>query len=406
MRIGINLHPLQNMGGAEYVMLAMASALSLRHDVELLTVGRLEPARAETFFGLDLSRVRVRSLADGEGPARRWLDAALARLPEGNRYKKLYASAVGARRTAAYDLFINGESGDLIPCRAPGGILYVFFPWRWAELDRGDGMLQDLYLAPYRRWHRRHDPAGVASTYSLVVTSSDYVRRHIAGRWGCEARVLRPPVAVDRYTAGRKAPAILAVGRFFLGGHVKKHEVMVDVFRRLRARGRVEWTLHLAGGLFGARRNFEYARRLQSLAADLPVRFHFNIPGPELARLFGEASLFWHAAGYGEDLDRHPERAEHFGITTVEAMAAGAVPLAYAAGGQPEVVEDGVSGRLWRTPEELLEQTEALAGDPAGWERLAAGARRRSEAFRFERFAAELERLVAQVMEGGRPQPS
>jgi len=41
---------------------------------------------------------------------------------------------------------------------------------------------------------------------------------------------------------------------------------------------------------------------------------------------------------------------EHFGITTVEAMAAGCVPLVYDSGGQAEIVSSGYNGyRLFAT---------------------------------------------------------
>ena len=50
------------------------------------------------------------------------------------------------------------------------------------------------------------------------------------------------------------------------------------------------------------------------------------------------AKIYWHASGFGEDLETHPEKAEHFGITTVEAMINGLVPIVIDAGGQKEIV--------------------------------------------------------------------
>ena len=68
---------------------------------------------------------------------------------------------------------------------------------------------------------------------------------------------------------------------------------------------------------------------------------HADASGAELRDLYGRASIFWHAAGLGEDPERHPDRYEHFGITTVEAMSAGAVPVVIDAAGQAEIVEQG-----------------------------------------------------------------
>ena len=42
-------------------------------------------------------------------------------------------------------------------------------------------------------------------------------------------------------------------------------------------------------------------------------------------------------------------RVEHFGISVVEAMAAGAVPLAVGKGGVGEIITPGENGILWDT---------------------------------------------------------
>ena len=81
-----------------------------------------------------------------------------------------------------------------------------------------------------------------------------------------------------------------------------------------------------------------------------------------LKKYFELAKVFWHAAGYGES-EQRPEMFEHFGIVTVEAMAAGCVPVVINKGGQSEIVRHGVSGFLWDTFDELKEYTLLLARD-------------------------------------------
>ena len=98
-------------------------------------------------------------------------------------------------------------------------------------------------------------------------------------------------------------------------------------------------------------------------AIGLPVDVHVNAPGTVVEHLLGEASLYWHGAGLGEDPSRHPERFEHFGISVVEAMAAGAVPLVFGAAGPAEIVRDGVDGIHWTTLDELADATVQLVAD-------------------------------------------
>ena len=58
--------------------------------------------------------------------------------------------------------------------------------------------------------------------------------------------------------------------------------------------------------------------------------------------------------------EREPEKLEHFGISTVEAMAYGVVPVVINKGGQKEMIEQGVTGYLWNTEEECIERTKRL----------------------------------------------
>jgi glycosyltransferase involved in cell wall biosynthesis len=119
-----------------------------------------------------------------------------------------------------------------------------------------------------------------------------------------------------------------------------------------------------------------------------------NARGEDLTELFAAASVFWHAAGFGEDLDTHPDRFEHFGISVVEAMSAGAVPVVYEHGGPAAIVRDAGCGEVFSTVDELATATLALVRDDARRERLAAAARARAEEFAYDRFAKRLDALV------------
>ncbi len=96
------------------------------------------------------------------------------------------------------------------------------------------------------------------------------------------------------------------------------------------------------------------------------VEVHINAPGALVEQLLGEASIYWHAAGFGEDPRRHPDRFEHFGIALVEAMAAGAAPVVYGAAGPAEIVRDGVDGDHWRARSELIAITTRPDARPRG----------------------------------------
>jgi glycosyltransferase involved in cell wall biosynthesis len=222
-----------------------------------------------------------------------------------------------------------------------------------------------------------------------VVANSEFTRGWIHRYWGADARVIHPPVSAIE--PGEKRPWILSVGRFTTGSRDKRQRELVRVFRLLCERGLRGWELHLAG-VVEDRTMFEQVR---SEAEGYPIGFHADASYQELSRLYAGASIFWHAVGLGVDPEREPHRLEHFGIVTAEAMTAGCVPVAIALGGQPEIVEEGESGLLWHTLDELVERTLELVRDEALRERLG-GSARDSARRRFGRaaFAAKLDRLL------------
>jgi len=153
-----------------------------------------------------------------------------------------------------------------------------------------------------------------------------------------------------------------------------------------------EWRLHLAGGCDAVNRDYALAARRAALGQ--PVHVHVNAKGETVRRLFAEASIYWHGGGLGEDPERHPERFEHFGITVVEAMAAGAVPVVFAAAGPQEIVRDGVDGFHWRTTEELITRTRELVADADGRRRMSQAAQARAADFAAARFTGAVRSLM------------
>ena len=235
-------------------------------------------------------------------------------------------------------------------------------------------------------------------TYDLISPISEFSRKWMREYWGKDGPILYPPVGVGEFAPGEKANIILSVGRFFgAGGHSKRHDTLIVAFKRMLEEGLRGWELHLAGNLGTRPVDEEYYAGLERAATGAPIVLHPDLPFPELKDLYARAAIYWHASGYGQDVSKNPVQFEHFGITTVEAMAAGCVPVVINQGGQPELVTEGVDGALWETVEELMSRTREIIADPERRRRLAAVAVESASRFSEERFRDRLLELVASL---------
>jgi glycosyltransferase involved in cell wall biosynthesis len=222
------------------------------------------------------------------------------------------------------------------------------------------------------------------SRFQTVVCNSDFTRGHIDPRIGRRAVVIYPPVEPVKPVRGKKKKIILSVGRFH---PLKKQDVLIRAFRKA---GFPKYELVLAGGLLLSDEG--YFRRLKTEAKGLAVRFLPNIPFDKLTALYNQASVYWHGAGYRET---KPENMEHFGISVVEAMSAGAVPLVYNGGGLPEIVRDGLDGFLWANTDELIDKTGKIISQHGKFSRSAVS---RSREFSSAKFTGAFDKLLAVIM--------
>ena len=93
----------------------------------------------------------------------------------------------------------------------------------------------------------------------------------------------------------------------------------------------------------------------------------------------------------------HPEKFEHFGITTVEAMSAGCIPVVIDRGGQKEIVEDGINGFLFSSPGELKSRTLDIIRGSVDQASLRDKAVAGSRKFSNERFSRDLLSIVGDM---------
>ncbi|GAC1385297.1 MAG: hypothetical protein NVS4B8_25080 [Herpetosiphon sp.] len=218
--------------------------------------------------------------------------------------------------------------------------------------------------------------------YSLLLANSHFTQEWVQRRWNRASEVLYPPI-VEMVGTPLRERVILSVGRFFAGGHAKQHGTLIEAFRRFSADPAFgDWRLVLVGGLDAERsEDVAYFKSMEQQAEGLAVELYPNLEQPELEHWYGVARLYWHAAGFGVDQEREPQAVEHFGIAVAQALAAGAVPVVYRAGGPAEIVRPGKDGEHWETIDQLVAHSQRVAGDSLLHATMAGQARGRARFF-------------------------
>ena len=268
----------------------------------------------------------------------------------------------------AYDLVVSSShafASHVRPRRDALHVVYCYTPLRYAWLPETDARSRGL--GPLRGRLKRLDLEASRRPDAYVAISTA-VRDRIRRFYGRDAEVVHPPVDVGEApgAAAREEGHFLWVHRLV---EYKRPDVVVEAVRGTPYR----LTMVGVGPLD------------ERLRRDLPpnVALHGWLPRDELERLYARCAGFVHV---GE---------EDFGITMVEALAAGTPVVALARGGALDVVRDGVDGVLVEevTPSAVRGALARVAGQ--SWDPAALHARARE--FSRERFVLELRALLAEV---------
>jgi glycosyltransferase involved in cell wall biosynthesis len=260
-------------------------------------------------------------------------------------------------------------------------VSYVCTPVRYAwdlresylEDGRWDRGIRGALAHPFLHYLRLWDIAS-ARRPDVMIAASHYVADRIRKTYGRRAAVIYPPVDTERFVPQRQREEYyVTVSRLV---PYKKVAMLAEAFTRLQ--------------------------RPLLIIGD----------GPERKRIERSAGPHVKVLGWQPDaiVTHHLERCrafvfaadEDFGISPVEALAAGAPVIAYGRGGVTETIESGVTGLLYgrQTVDSVIEAVRAFEARQGTFsaERVSLSARRFGRA-RFEReFDAAIDRAWHRLM--------
>ncbi|GIL08754.1 MAG: glycosyl transferase [Chloroflexota bacterium] len=304
-----------------------------------------------------------------------WLDRLPAIHSHHQPYLPLYPLAWGGLDLSRHEVILSNKSGFCHGVRHGSQTIHICYclaPTRYVwQLDayvarEGLGALAQAGLRPLMAALRRWDYAAAQRVTHFIAISTE-IRQRIARYYGRESVIIYPPVDTARFQPSATVEDyFLVVSRLI---PYKRIDLAVQAATRLGVPLKVA----------GRGRDLEQLRAL----AGPTVEFLGYVPDDALPDLMARCKAFIFPG------------LEDFGITPVQAQAAGRPVIAYGGGGALDTVLPGVTGEHFTQP-----TVEALMAVMAGFD---AGryrpARLRAHAERFDSgvFSAQITSFVEQA---------
>ena len=381
---------LDTLGGGERYCLTVAQILLKHHwQVDLFWSGEKDLInRAQKRFSLDLNGLRLVpdvfqikaqkiDMLENRQQIRTLISQTTTR--QQNPIQKLQKFIQNYHIGKGYDLFFYLSDGSVPFLFGQNNLLHIQVPFN-ISLSPAQKLLN---LIKFK--------AGKIK----IVCNSRFTQKFTKKLFSQPSTILYPPVDIDKFKpAASKKNYILSVGRFDNILNAKKQDVLISAFQTL-SRQNSTWQLVLAGGSTQTPGKNLYLKHLLYIAKNLPVKFVVNPPFSRLQKLYSASKIYWHAAGYQVNQDIHPEATEHFGITVVEAMASGLVPLVVNQGGLPEIINHNQNGFLWSDIKELTAKTQFLIGHPKKLAKMSQSALADCQKFSKSNFESQLLKIIS-----------
>ncbi|MCU0476876.1 MAG: glycosyltransferase [Anaerolineae bacterium] len=352
MKIALVHDWLNQMGGAEDVLLELAR---MYPDSPIYTSIFAPEALPPAFAQLPIQTL--------------WMDKLPAIHTHHQPYLPLYPLAWGGLTVRGHDVVLTNKSGFCHGLRVEGGVQVCYclaptrYVWQFEHYVAREGLggLVQAALRPLVALMKRWDYAAAQRVGHFIAISTE-IQARIKQYYDRDSVIIFPPVDTDRFAAARTD----AVGDYYL------------VVSRLIPYKRIDLAVRACTALGLPLKVGGRGRDLESLKAIAgpTVEFLGYVPDDDLPALMAGCKAFLFPG------------LEDFGITPVQAQAAGRPVIAYGGGGALDTVRPGVTGELFdaMTVEALMATLQAF--DPARYDPEACQAHART--FDTRVFRAEL----------------
>ena len=231
-------------------------------------------------------------------------------IPSFGLYQRAMESRL-AEKAKHEDILIQASGGICIPSSQKQKIIVYCHNNFSSDLDKPLTKYKGLWSLYYKSYYSlvKKFLNNLSNSNVLLISNSNYVHNSIKTKYGKESSIIYPPVSIDEFTPTQKQLQFVSLGRF---SEEKNLEFGIDVASKLN------FSYNIIGNT-KTKSNIVYYEKLLSkikkLNSESKIQIFKNIKRNVLVTHLNTSKVYFHCSD------------ETFGISVIEAIAAGCIPI-------------------------------------------------------------------------------
>lgn len=307
--VGVFCPTLHNYGGGEFVAVAIANTLAQNgYPVTLFTTRPVDAKAVKGFFGETL-HPKIEAVTQ---PTSLNVKGVMG------FYQTVFRSYIAKSKMAA---FVDPYSNCVFPWT---NVCYIHFP----TLNRYAYRTRFPYLLSHHHTEVGALPQVILeknlAIYSdkLILANSNYTAKEVEAFSGKRVDVLYPPFtsSIKKFQAQPKKDLVVTTSRF-------EQNKKLENIPKIAAQTSRDIQFAIIGRLYDKATLNRLQVQVKKLGLSDRVKFYPDLPVEQKLEMLSSAKVYLHTMV-----------GEHFGISIVEAMASGCIPVSHNSGGMVEFV--------------------------------------------------------------------
>ncbi|MGI0141131.1 MAG: glycosyltransferase [Candidatus Micrarchaeales archaeon] len=367
-------HPYLNLkGGAERVILEIAK----HYDAKIYCIDYDKKETFSDFNDVDIEIIKKKIPFSSILPYRAGQGLKAGYVFYNTKIKEDYD--VVNPHTSPSEWIRHKNPRALWYCHTPIREVYDLYSFRMQNRSTKEKLLYFTFANSYKIMSK-----GIIDRIEGIATNSQNTKSRISKYFGRDATIINPAINPKEFKNSGDEKYFLYISRFYLN---KRQEYVIDAFKRfIRKTKLTNYKLILAGSLSNDKEHIAYFEMLKRISPK-NVIFKLHTSDAEARKLYSNCTAVLFAA-INED----------FGIAPLEAMASEKVLIAVNEGGPRETVEDGKTGFLVNSPEDMSEKMKWIVEHKELASKIGKAARKRvAEKYSWDAFFRKFDKMAQKV---------